>query len=171
MKGKIIVLGLAAWVLVGCNGVYKLGRVGDKEFYKVKTSDIDGPNTTTIVTRDLDDEVVSVGPTFAGPGPLNSMIGAGATVGAAAARRPDDTNISLSNHSKSEGSNANAAADAKADGGNAEATGGNATADADSRSDADAVGTNSEATIGSGSSSTSNSSSDNNSDNTYNEAW
>lgn len=73
---------LAAFLLCGCSHVSKIGRVGNREFYKVQATSLLGPSVVTIVSMECGHtNDVRMDQSFAGNGLAPAVIGSAGIVG------------------------------------------------------------------------------------------
>jgi hypothetical protein len=83
MKQIGIILATLPLFFAGCaSNTRYLGKVGNTEFYRVRTTTFAGPNVAALVTKT--DETVKVEQVFAGPGLGPTVVSAAGQVGGAA---------------------------------------------------------------------------------------
>lgn len=68
-------------IVCGCSYTYPIGRIGDKEFYKVNLGSTFGPGQTMIVIRDTNNGALTYMNPIGGNGVLPSAVVAGSIIG------------------------------------------------------------------------------------------
>lgn len=121
---RMLALFVALSVLGGCSGTTHLGKVGDRDFYSIHASHLDGPNMTALVSVSENGETRVEG-LSSGQGMLtgsvNAALGAGGNVASAALiangirnAKPARTNV---NNSANTASSAGAESNSDSQGG------------------------------------------------------
>lgn len=91
---KIIISLLAIGLLTGCGSTQSIGKIGNTEFFAVKSRSLQGPNFTALVTKEGDNVIIRE--TIGGPGIGQSVVTAGGQIGSAAVLRPARTQVQTS---------------------------------------------------------------------------
>ena len=83
MYGWLIFSILSLFLLMGCSSVHQIGEIGTFEVWQVKTRDAFTPNTTTVLTHNLEDGALTKIEGGTGRSGIGQLAGPSAAVGAA----------------------------------------------------------------------------------------
>jgi len=94
---KLVSVGLMVSVLglVGCNNIRSIGMIGDTEYQAVRSTDLFGPSSLTVVSVERDGTQNIVG-SFGSDGAFPSLVGAAGDVVAAEVYDGDNHNTNVS---------------------------------------------------------------------------
>ena len=79
---SILMATVLATLAVGCaSNVKQLGKIGDTQYYRVKSTTFSGPNFSALVSKNICEETPRVEQVFGGPGIGATVISAGGQIG------------------------------------------------------------------------------------------